>query len=196
MGLFCKVSDKKLLDIRNRIFIEQGIPALNKNGFVQSPFPSHWYGRDNIGDFRYTLCRMTGTNHLEMITIDIARGDKWIKVFLNIFQLNPIPPSLDALKGLDGIKYSLPPNTLTRMRLRMDDIRTIPLFSYDFMFGGHRLKSFYSEQGLKQRTEQLGKLIEKDMTNIDSFIKRWHELHRPNVTDWEGNPLAGTKPGE
>jgi hypothetical protein len=189
MDIFFKVSNKKLLDIRNRIVAERGIPALKKNGFVQSPFHSHWYGRNNLGDFTYTLCRMSKTFYLEMITIHLSRGDKWVKVFLNIFQLDPIPSSLDALEGSDGLNYSLPPNSLTRMRLRMDDRRTIPLFSYDSMFGGHRLKSFYSEQGLKKRAEQLGKLIEKDMTNIDSFIKRWHEIHRPNVTDWDGNLL-------
>lgn len=25
------------------------------------------------------------------------------------------------------------------------------------------------------------------MENIDDFVKRWHELHEPNVVDWEGN---------
>ncbi len=189
MGLFLKMSDKKLLEIRNHIFIDKGIPALKKNGFIQSPFPSDWFGRNNLNDYMYTLCRISTTSHLEMITTHISRGDIWIKIFLNIFQISPTPSSIEELMGLDGLKYSLPPNSLTRMRLRMDDRRTIPLFSYDSMFGGHRLKSFYSEQGLKQRAEQLGKLIEKDMTNIDSFIKRWHEIHRPNVTDWDGNLL-------
>ena len=32
----------------------------------------------------------------------------------------------------------------------------------------------------------MGSLIEKDMRNIDSFVKRWHELHTPLVTTWEG----------
>ena len=26
--------------------------------------------------------------------------------------------------------------------------------------------------------------------HIDDFVKRWHELHKPNVTDWEGNILS------
>ena len=33
------------------------------------------------------------------------------------------------------------------------------------------------------------KLIEfEDMNNIElSFVKRWHELHKPAKTTWEGN---------
>ncbi len=25
------------------------------------------------------------------------------------------------------------------------------------------------------------------MENIDDFVKRWQKLHKPNLTDWEGN---------
>ena len=25
------------------------------------------------------------------------------------------------------------------------------------------------------------------MKNINKFIKRWYELHKPNITDYEGN---------
>ena len=74
----------------------------------------------------------------------------------------------------------------------MDDRRTIPLLSYDYMCGGHRLKSFYSEQGLERRIKQLGNLIEKDMRNIDSFVNRWYELHKPYVTDWDGNTVVSS----
>lgn len=28
------------------------------------------------------------------------------------------------------------------------------------------------------------------MENIDDFVKKRHELHKPNVTDWEGHIIV------
>lgn len=129
------------------------------------------------------MCRLSQNTRLEIVETIIARGDRWIQIYLNIFELRPQVASPEQLKGVDGLKYDLPPNSLTRMRLRVDDFKGMPLFN----FVEHKLKSFNSESGLKKRAEELGDLIEKDLTNIDSFIKKWHELHQPNVTDWSGN---------
>lgn len=184
-----KPTDKELLELRKRIFLERGIPALEQNGFKKSPFSTAWYGRNNLGDYTYELCRLSTKSHLEITKVFIAKGDRWIQVYLNIFELHPEPISILDLSGHDGIKFSLPPNSLTKMRLKSDDIKGIPLFNYHFLFGGHKLKSFNSENGLNKRSKKLGDLIEQDLTNIDDFIKRWHELHRPNVVDWEGNKI-------
>lgn len=189
MGLSYKISDKELLEVRNKIFLERGAPALEEKGFQKSPFPNSWYGKDDIGGYTYELCRLNNKSHLQIVTGLIVKGDRWIQVYLNIFELHPQPKSLQELKKKDGIKFYLPPNSLTKMRLKVDDIKGIPLFSYSFMFGGHKLKSFNSESGMKKRVKQLGDLIEKDLSKIDSFIERWHELHQPNVTDWEGNKI-------
>jgi len=186
MGLFSKVSDKEVLEIRNKVFLESGIPSLKENGFIQSPFPNAWYGKDDIGGYTYELCKLSSNSHLEIITTYIVKGDKWIKIYLNIFKLDPTPSSLKELKTVDSIKFSLPPNSLTKMRLRNDDYKGPPLF-YMLFLPEHKLKSFNSKSSPEERTKELGSLIKKDMQNIDSFVKRWHELHTPNVTDWEGN---------
>lgn len=185
MGIFYKVSDAKLVEIRNKIFRENGIPALEKNGFRRSPFSTSWFGKDDIGGFTYEMCRLSENSRLEIIETIIARGDRWIQIYLNIFELHPQVTFLEQLKGVDGIQYGMPPNSLTAMRLRVDDFKGMPLFN----FVKHKLKSFRSESGLNKRAEALGKLIEKDLTNINSFIKRWHELHQPNSTDWSGNKM-------
>lgn len=189
MGLFYKISDKELLKIRNKIFLESGIPALKNNSFEKSPFSTAWFGKNNLGDYTYELCRVSQGSRLEIIVTHISKGDNWIKIFLNIFELKPKLNSLEHLKGVDGLQYHLPPNSLTKMRLHIDDIKGIPLFNYHFMFGGHKIQSSNSESGVKRSIKKLSNLIEKDLTNIDSFVKRWHELHQPNVTDWEGNKL-------
>jgi hypothetical protein len=185
MGIFFKVSDNKLLEVRNKVFRENGIPALEKNGFRRSPFSTAWFGKDDIGGFTYDMCRLSANSRLETVQTLIARGDRWIQIYLNIFELHPQVTSLEQLKGVDGLQYELPPNSLTRMRLRVDDFKGMPLFN----FVEHKLKSFSSESGLNKSAEALGSLIEKDLTNIDSFIKRWHELHQINITDWTGNKM-------
>lgn len=186
MGLFYKVSEKDLLEIRNKIFLEKGIPSLSNNNFQKSPFPNSWYGKDDIGGYTYEMCRVTNNSYLEIVTSLIVKGDKWIKIYLNIFKLQPELKSLSELQSIDGIKFDLPPNSITKMRLRSDDYKGPPLL-YMLFLPEHKIKSFHSKNGLEKRAEELGILIEQDLMNIDSFVNRWHELHKPNLTDWEGN---------
>jgi hypothetical protein len=186
MGIFYKASDKELLEIRKKIFVDHGLPALTKNGFVKSPFSTAWFGKDDIGGYTYDLCRLTNDNQLETLTVYIVRGDKWIKVYLNIFALEPPLESVSRLEGMDGLQFLLPPNSRTKMRLRSDDISGIPLFSYNFWFRRHTIRSYYSRAGLTRRANRLARLLEADLGNIDRFVGRWHALHRPIVTSWEG----------
>lgn len=190
MGLFYKVSEKELFEVRNKIFLEKGIPALKKNGFEQSPFSTAWFGKNNLGDLTYELCRVRKDSILEIVVTHISKGDQWIKVFLNIFKLSPDFRSLEQLQGVDGLQYHLPPNSLTKMRLRSDDIKGMPLLDYHFMFGGHKIRSYHTKIGYDREIRELSKRIEKDLTNIDSFVERWHKLHQPNLTDWQGNRIS------
>lgn len=185
MSIFYKATPKELLELRNKIFLERGVPALERNSFVPSPFITSWFGRNNLKDFTYELCRISKESQLNMIITHISKRDRWVKLFLNVFQLSPHITSVDQLKGIDGRKFCLPPNSISEMRLRADDFRGIPLFN----FTHHQLGRYFTKNGLEERTQELGDLIEKDMTEIDRFIKRWHELHKPNVTDWNGNPI-------
>jgi hypothetical protein len=185
MGLFYKVTSRKLLDVKNEIFVKSGIPALKRNGFEKAPFPETLFGKNNLGDYTYDLCRLTRNSDLEIIVAHIAKGDSWIQIYLNIFNLKPSVESIEQLKGVNGIQFRLNPNNLTRMRLRSDDVKGLPLFNSV----EYKVKSFYTESGFQRRVDELSNLIEDDLSNIDSFIKRWHELHRPLVTNWEGKKI-------
>ncbi|WP_337043133.1 hypothetical protein [Emticicia sp. 17c] len=187
MALFYKVSDKEFLTIKHKIFKEVGIPALEKNRFVKSPFSGIWFGEydRNINGYSYELCRLSNQHYLEIISVDIVKGDEWIQIRLNIFELKPNNNSLKELNGVDGIQFHLPPNSITKMRLRIDDFKGMPLFR----FVEHKIGTYYTKNGFESEVEKLRKLIKKDMTNIDHFVKRWHELHTPLVTDWKGNKI-------
>ena len=184
MSLFYKISDKELLKIRNNIFIESGLPALEKNGFEKSPFPNSWFGKNNLGDYTYELCRLIKDSQLEFVTTHISKGDLWIKIFLNIFTLQPNLNSLKPLNGIDGIQFDLPPNSISKMRLRIDDFGGMPLFRTK----EHKTGSFYTKKGFDKRIMELSNLIEIDLNNIDFFVKRWHEMHEPLETNWSGIP--------
>ncbi len=192
MGLFYKLSSKKLLEIRNEMFVKFGIPILKRRGFEEMPFQAPWFGRNNLGDYTYELCRLNERQHLEIITTEISKGDLWIKIFLNIFELKPELNSLEQLKGLPIIQFYLPPNSLTEMRLRIHGIKVIPLFNTV----KHKIKSFYTKRGLERRVKNLQRLIESDLNDIDSFIKRWYELHKPMVTNWEGKKIDDNLTGK
>ena len=185
MGLFYKVSPKKLLEVRNEIFVKNGILALKRKGFEEMPFRAPWFGKNNLGDYTYELCRLNERRHLEIITTHISKGDLWIKIFLNIFDLKPDLKSLEQIKGLPIIQFYLPPNSLTEMRLRIDDFEGMPIFRTI----EHKIKSYYSESGFQKRVDELRELIENDLNNIDSFVNRWYELHQSRVTNWEGKKV-------
>ncbi|MFY8035233.1 MAG: hypothetical protein ACOVMN_11985 [Flexibacteraceae bacterium] len=186
MGLFFTETAKKLLFLRNEMFKEVGIPELKRNGFIKAVFSSINFGRNNLGDFTYNITRLSDGN-LEYLTIHICRGDKSIQVYLNIFELFPKPNSIDDLVGVDGIQFLLSPNNRKEFLLRSDEYKGPPIF-YSF-HPEHKIGTYYTRSGLDKEVLKLRNLIKKDMSNIDYFVKKWHEVHIPNKTDWEGNIL-------
>jgi hypothetical protein len=183
------VTEKDLLQIRNKIVSENALPRLKERGFNMSPFATAWNGRNNLHDYEYELCRLAENKLLELLEIYIARGDRWIKFTLNIFEVHPEIQSIQQLKGIDGLQFRLPPNSLTEMRLRIDDVKGAPLFRLNYM-NGHKLKRFRTESGMKQSVHRLTQTIEKDIADIDRFVARWHEMHCPLKTIWTGHMLA------
>ena len=180
------LSEKELLEVRKNVFANIGIPILLNNGFEPSPFSTAWYGKNSLGDYTFEFCRISQNSILELVVTHISRGDKWIKIFLNIFQLEPKITTLKKIKGVDGLQYHLPPNSLTKMRLDTD-------FDNGFNFPNpkeYKLKNYCSRNGFLKRVDQLGVNIENDLTNIDYFIENWHKYHKMNFTDWEGKRIS------
>ena len=188
MGLFYEVSDKELLSVRHKIFKESGVPALEKNGFSKSPFRETWFGEydRNISGYSYELCRITNLRYLEIITAYIVKGDKFIQISMNIFELYPKVNSISNLDGYDGTNFHLPPNSISKMRLRSDDYKGPPLF-YMLFLPEHKIGKYRTKWGYEKEVTKLKELILEDMANINLFVNRWHELHKPIITDWEGN---------
>ena len=167
-----KVSDKTLLKIRNSILIN-AIPILEEQGFEKSPFISSWFGRNNLGDFTY---------------VHISKGDKWIKAYLNIFDLFPIPKTLSELNKINGIAFRLAPNNRTQMRL---DIELPKRNFIDFIFPKkeYRLKNFFTYSGLVKRQCELENVLKHDFKNIDLKIEMWYKAHKPMKTNWDGEAV-------
>ncbi len=188
MRLFYKVSDKKLLRDRNELFKEAGIPALEKCKFVSRPFKNSWYGEyySGIQGYIYEFGRVENEDVLEIVRVYISSGDKYIKIYINVFKIMHKLNLISELNSYDGLKFGIPPNNLTNMRLRSEDYKGPPLF-YMFFLPQHKVGTYYTKSGYGIEIQKLKKLIKSDMENIDGFLKRWHELHKPNVTDLEGN---------
>lgn len=188
MKLFYRASLKEMVDSRNKIFVENCMPILFEKGFVQSPFSTSHFGRD-MRDFTYDFIRINNSL-LETMQVQIVRGDKWIKIFLNIFDVQPkLTSTKEAekkLKEKDGMQFVLPPNSLTTMQLISDSFDGMPLLNYRWMFKDHSLKSYFTEKGFHRRMQQFSRLIEGDLKNLDWFISFWHKKYKPFVTNHEG----------
>ena len=184
--IMIRISAKRILAIRNSILLN-AIPILMEQGFERSPFASSLFGRNNLGDFTYDLARLSNS-YLELITIHISKGDRWIKAYLNIFNLVPIPKTLSELSKINGIAFRLAPNNRTQMRL---DIELPKRNFIDFLFPHkeYRLKSFYTHSGLIYRQCELENVLKYDFKNIELKIEMWHKVHTPKRTNWEGKPI-------
>lgn len=174
MGIFYNASKKELLEIRNKIFVENAIPNFLKNGFVIAPFLHSSNGKHPDIGYCYEYCRLKNTNELEYIKTYISRGDKWIKININIFELESPVLNIEDLRTLDSITLSTPPNSIKEMRLHVDCIGT-PFFNYNFMFSTHKLGFFFFKSGLKRSAKKLGLKIGKDLSNIEKFISIWRK---------------------
>lgn len=191
MGVFYKVSDKQSLKDRNDLFKEVGITALESNDFVRSIFSTSWNGQydKSIRGYSYEFYRLRSNKYLERLDVTIMSGEKWIQIYLNIFQLTPELESLSELSKNEGTRFGLIANSVTKMRLRSDDYKGPPLF-YMMFLPEYKIGSYYTKSGYEAKLTKLKKLIKLDMENIDDFVIRWHELHKPNITDWEGNIIT------
>lgn len=194
MSMFYKVSDKQLLKDRNDLFNEVGISSLQNNGFIRAPFKTSWNGEYNKSTqgYNYQFARIDRTNFLEIIDVYILKGEPWIQIYLNIFEISPVIKSATHLINNEGLSFGIPPNSITKMRLRsVGDYKGPPIF-YMMFLPEHKIGSYYTKSGYEAELTKLKKLIKSDMENIDDFVKRWHELHKPNITDWEGNIISKT----
>lgn len=192
MPLFYKTPYKQLLQDRNNIFKQIGVPALEKNGFVKSPFKGAWHGEYYSGHstYCYVFCRITQNKFLEVLHVSIRRKEKSIVIHLFVNELLPNVDSIDDLKGYDGFPFSKNVKNHDKyMHLRLDDYKGPPIF-YMFFFPRHKIGTYFTKSGYANEVNKLTKLIKKDMENIDRFVKRWHEIHKPNLTDWKGNDVA------
>ena len=189
MKIFYRVSDKQSLKDRNNLFKESGMPALEKNGFVFAPFKGSWHGQyyGAIQGYSYDISRIREKGCLEMIYVEIIRGEPWIQIYLNIFELSPKIETLSLLTDGEGLKFGMPEKDSTKMRLRLDDYRGLRLFHC--FLPRHKIGRYYTQKGYKREIATLKNLIKSDMENIDDFVKRWHDLHKPYTTDFEGNIL-------
>lgn len=188
MGVFYKISDKQLLKDRNDLFKEVGIPGLKKNAFETAPFKTSWNGEYNksIRGYSYQFARIKEKRFLETTNVYILKEERWIQIYLNVFELSPAIENVSLLKNNEGLSFGIPPNSTKRMRLRNDDYNGPPLV-YMLFLPEYKIGSYNSKSGYEAKIEKLKKLIKSDMENIDDFLKRWYELHQPNITDWEGN---------
>ena len=123
MGMFYKASDKQLLKDRNSIFKEVGITYLEMNGFKSAPFKMSWNGDYNksIQGYSFEISRIEENKYLETINVYILRGEPWIQIYLNIFEILPELSSIIELKKYEGLGFGNLVNQKTRMRLRNDD---------------------------------------------------------------------------
>lgn len=106
MGVFYDVSDRQSLNDRNELFKEVGIPTLKKDGFMPAPFKTSWRGQydKSIHGYIYEFSRLRSKKYLERIDVYIMKGERWIQIFLNIFQLSPELDSIAELNKYEGLK--------------------------------------------------------------------------------------------
>jgi len=174
MSLFYKPTDKEILNTRNKVLLECATTELYNNGFIKSAFSTAWFGRNNLGDFTYEFVRLQEDSKLELLVVHINKGDSYVKLNLNIFDVGSAITSFKDIENKNALKLHVPPLSLTKMRLRSDDYRFIPIIT-PFFYKEHKLGFYLSRKGFNNQVNKLCKLLREDCRNIDRFVHRWHE---------------------
>ena len=73
-----------------------------------------------------------------------------------------------------------------RVLFQSDGYKCPPIF-YMIFLPEHKIGNYYTKSGYETRLKKLKVLIQSDMKNINEFIKRWYELHSPNIVNLENN---------
>lgn len=190
--LFYNVSKTELLKMRKNLVLQTVVPILENKGFAKAPFSSSNYGYVNSQIYIYEMCRLVDSLYLEFVSVSLSRGDKYIKIYINVFELSPTVDDLSLLKQIDGINYWIPPNLEKRMRIDLDFIKVPPIISWDFWFNDLKLKPYFTRKGYQKRVLQLTTLLKTKTENIDSYFREWHQYHHPNITKWDGSVINKT----
>jgi len=125
----------------------------------------------------YNFNRLRQYSLLDSLEIQITKGDRAIKSILNVFKLEPECTSLDSLSGYEDIPFRIPPNAISEMQLRWDGLKYPPIvYILTFATNYHILEKALFASGREKKIIKLEKIIKKDLSNINFFVSRWHEI--------------------
>lgn len=177
--------NKAILKARKGIFLEDALPILKSKGFVDTPFKTSNFGWCGFG-YIYDMCRLREGKFLEFVSVRIPKGDKYIQIFINVFEITPHLISLLPLKEAECLKYFILPNSEKEMRLDSDFINGSPILSKEFWFGGLKLGHYFTKMGYNKQVDKLKKKVKVKVCDIDAYFEKWHGCHRPNLVKWNG----------
>lgn len=176
---------KDILKARKDIFLKDALPILKEKGFVEEPFKTSNFGWCGFG-YIYDMCRLRQGKFLDFVSVRITQGDRYIKIFINAFEVTPQLGSLSSLKETEGLQYVILPNSEKEMRLDSDFIKGMPALSKEFWFGGLKVGRYFTEIGYNNQVEKLKEKVMSRVCDIDAYFEKWHGCHRPNLVKWDG----------
>lgn len=176
---------KDILKVRKDIFLKDALPILKEKGFVEEPFKTSNFGWCGFG-YIYDMCRLRQGKFLDFVSVRITQGDRYIKIFINAFEVTPQLGSLSSLKETEGLKYVILPNSEKEMRLDSDFIKGMPALSKEFWSGGLKAGRYFTEIGYNNQVEKLKEKVMSRVCDIDAYFEKWHGCHRPNLVKWDG----------
>ena len=180
-----KATRKEILKVRKDIFLKDILPTLKEKEFMESPFKTPCFGWCGVG-YIYDMYRLRNGKFLELVSVKIPQGDKYIQIFINVFEVYPELPNLSLLKELEGIRFSILPNNEKEMRLDTDFIKGAPILSKEFWFGSLKLGCYFTKTDYSKQVEKLKRMVKSRVDDIDAYFQIWYKCHRPTLTKWDG----------
>jgi hypothetical protein len=93
--------------------------------------------------------------------VHINKEDSYVKLYLNIFDVGSAITGSKYIENKNALKLHLPPLSLTKMRLRSDDYRFLPIIT-PFFYKEHKLGFYLSKKGFNNQVNKLCKLLRED----------------------------------
>lgn len=182
------ITNKEILHKLRDITLNEICPRLEDQGFVRSSdIPADfnsWGWNPSLQGYEYYYYRLRGV-HLECVKLYVIRAEKCIRAYLQVINVVNIP---DEPNKQDIKNYTINLDLLCKIWCRSKVDHLYPKYvahGRSFWSGFYKiffnLKRFRTRKGFEKRASQLQAIVVKFFADVNPAIKKWFEIHNPDI---------------
>lgn len=169
------VSEKELVDWRNRAFLRYVLPVFEELGFGKQPMGNPYWGREPKGGYQYELWRLRDTRDVESMFVHIVRSATGFKLVFNRFKLDFDASTLNDIAEMDDLVFITRPASETQVEFPSP--RWLGNLSSPRPYGVPNWRLWFGI-GVRESIDSEAQRLARDLQTLDIFIQAWCDEHQ------------------